>query len=732
MRDDEWIKLICTLGPSSLSPNVLRDMDELGVSIFRLNMSHTPTEGLDGLIRQLRQVTRTLLCIDTEGAQIRTGRLLGGAAELRRDAEVTLVRGEVEGTESAFTLRPPEVFDYLEPGTLLSVDFNGVLLLVRQSDHLSVRARVLCGGRVQSNKGVSANREIPLSPLTEKDRVAVEIARRNGINLFALSFASSEAAVRSLRQVVGPGATVMAKVESRAALAHIDQIILASDAIVLDRGDLSRDVAVEELPFLQKSIIRKAHQRPVPIYVATNLLESMVSSPFPSRAEVNDIVSTLLDGANGLVLAAETAIGRYPVRCVSMVRRLINQYEAETWRDADIASAWRGNGMLANRILPHGGRLLERLPTRSIATADMGHYSKLVIDLSAVRDVEQIASGCYSPVRGFMNRDEIDSVLDSYMLCDGTVWTLPIVLQASSRDIKGTIGDTLLLVCGCCNKAVSLIKIKDIFVFDKQSICRRWFGTANERHPGVARLQHGGDCFIGGEVTLLERHRYASPEYCLSPAQVRAIVAHSGWEKTVGFHTRNVPHRAHEYMQLQALERVGADALLIHPVLGSKRSGDFTQEAILAGYEALIKTYYPKDRVVLTGFYSNSWYSGPREAVFTAICRKNFGCSHFIVGRDHTGVGNFYNSSDVMALFEKLGDIGIKPVFFNQVVYDPNGNRYRELQPGEDRSKMRDISGTEVRAYITAGEAPPEWMMRREVSEVLLRLAVEGRGVVEP
>ena len=725
------IKIICTVGPSSLTDQVLTQMEKLDVSMLRLNMSHTASEDLEGLIRRIRGVTSLPLCIDTEGAQVRTGRMSGGNVELGTGDVVTLVREDVDGNNARFELRPPEVFDSLEPGTLLMVDFNTVLLLVIDNNRDHATARVLSGGIVGSNKAVGSDRLIDLPFLTEKDRRAIDISLRCGIDLFALSFANSESSVLAFRDLVGPAATVISKVESRLALMGLDGIIRASDAILIDRGDLSRDVQVAELPFLQKKIIAKAHQKPIPAYVATNLLESMVSSPYPSRTEISDVVTSLLDGANGLVLAAETAIGRYPVRCITMIERLISHYGTETSQSIDLNPVAYSNGILSSTALPHGGPLTAQPPSSRNAAAAMDEGHRLAVTLATVRDIEQLASGTYSPLTGFMARDEINSVLDRYTLIDGTVWTLPIVLPAVYKDLRFSVGDQVVLVCNCCDSPVASLKVSDLYTFDSDDLCRRWFGTTHKKHPGVARLSQQGDCFIGGKVTLLNSHDFAKPEYNLSPAQVRAICDHNGWGQVVGFHTRNSPHRAHEFVQLEALEKTGADGLLIHPVLGQKKRGDFTQEAIFTGYEALINTHYPKDRVLLSGFFSNSWYAGPREAVFTAICRKNFGCSYFIVGRDHTGVGNFYLPNDVASLFDKVGDIGIEPIFFDEVVFDTKEKRHLEIDPKAETAGNRRISGTAIRRYISSGKPPPEWMMRPVVSEALLGLAARGESVFE-
>jgi len=709
----------------------MKQMEGLGATTFRINMSHTSVEQLGALIPMIEKVTDVPICIDTEGAQIRNGAMLGGGADLQKGDTITLLQEDIEGTANAFTLRPPQVFETLESGTLLSVDFNAALLLVLENKGDHATAQVLVGGVVGSNKGIGADREIALPPLTSRDHQAVELARSLGIDLFALSFVRNENSVFSFRQIVGADSTIISKVETLEALRHLDGIVAASDAILIDRGDLSRQVPVEDLPFIQKQIIARAHLKPVPVYVATNLLESMMTSPRPMRAEMSDISTTLTDGANGLVLAAETAIGQYPVRCVAMVRRLIGRYLAMSGQLVNPGSQIPVNGKPLGSVL-NSNEPLNRTRTKPILSVlETDGLPRLKVGDAIVRDAEQISIGTYSPLTGFLGREDINSVLDHNSLVNGGIWTLPIVLQAESQKLDFSIGDDVVLICDCCDQAVSSIKISDIYKFDLETISQRWFGSTDQRHPGVARLTQRGDCFVGGEVTLLKQHNQSELQYCLTPAQVKAIFANNAWDRVVGFHTRNTPHRAHEHIMLEALERVGGDALFIHPGLGQKQAGDFSREAILKGYEALISTDFPSDRALLSGFFGNSWYAGPREAVFTAICRMNFGCSHFVVGRDHTGVGDFYKPTAVESLFNELGDIGIEPVFFDEVVFDPKNNTYCEIKSSEDKSQFSRISGTAIRDYIVNGESPPHWMMRPEVSKALLGIVSEGRQVME-
>lgn len=728
MSEANRIKLICTVGPVSLDAVILKRMERLGVDLLRINMSHASIEQMKQMLNFIKKATRIPVCIDTEGAQIRTGLMKNNSIEVKKDSLIKLTAKYIIGGPTVFSLYPPQILEYLRPGTLLYVDYGGVLLFVTKNIRdKSAVARVICGGRIKSNRAVNLDREFNLPSLTKKDRLAVEYAKQIGVNTFALSFAQNRDAVRQLRAHAGKKATIISKVETRESVINLDGIIQSSDAILIDRGDLSREVPVEQIPALQKMIISKAHKRPLPVYVATNLLESMVSIPQPTRAEINDIANTLLDGANGLVLAAETAIGNYPVQCVSMVRKLIQQHQEE----------------LARKIF-FTAKTYKEIPAAACGgtdpvTVDDRAYSgkryqskRLLVDSSVILNIQNIINGCYAPLKGFMGRDEIDSVLNQYRLLDGTIWTMPIVLEVKRSDISVGLGEELVLIDRQSRKPAAWLRVSDVYRFDKDYIASHWFGTTSSKHPGMQRLIKRGDCFIGGEVNLIQPVSFGFSEYFLSPSQVRSVFSHYGWSEVVAFHTRNIPHRAHEYIQKQALERSGADALFIHPVLGRKKPGDFTAEAIMAGYRALIEHYYPADRVFLSGFFADSWYCGPREAVFTALCRKNYGCSHFIVGRDHTGTGQFYDSKDVRALFEKLGDLGITPLYFDQVKYDTARKCYREVRPGATYPGMEEISGTAVRKYLVKGRIPPEWLVRKEVNSAILKMKNSGRDFLVP
>jgi ATP sulfurylase len=322
-----------------------------------------------------------------------------------------------------------------------------------------------------------------------------------------------------------------------------------------------------------------------------------------------------------------------------------------------------------------------------------------------------------------MDRVTLDSVLETNRLPSGPVWTMPILLQLGDEAVTFGAGDRVALT-GDSGTIHAVIDVSEIYRYPLDRLCAGMFGTTDPSHPGVARVMARSDLFVAGEVTLVQpipsKHRH----YMLTPSQTRFIFTQLGWSQVVGFHTRNPAHRGHEAIQMEALERTGADGLYINPIARPEKPGDFLPEAILLTYQALLQFgCYPKGRVVLGSFFTYSRYAGPREAVFTALCRQNMGCSHFIVGRDHTGVGDFYPRDANRLLFEKVGEIGISPVFFETVGYNAGTGVY-EMDRGQALAK---ISGTQVRDSLRNGEFLPDWFMRDIAQEVLFEEVRQGR-----
>ena len=320
------IKVLCTLGPASLNEQVIGQLDERGVDLFRINLSHTSVEAIPEIVSLVRRHSSVPICLDTEGAQVRCGEMASDVV-VEAGAELELTAEPVLGSAVSLTLWPRAVFNVLRVGSVVAIDFDGALFRITEVGEGRARAVVVNGGRVRSNKGSTVEPRVTLPALSDKDRAAVEIGAKLGLDQYALSFASCAEDVALLRALAPAGAHVIAKIESRAGIAQMDGIVPAADAVLIDRGDLSREVPLEEIPYYQKAIVRRANRWHRPAYVATNLLESMVTQKLPTVAEANDIANSLLDGVHGLVLAAETAIGVDPVGAVDVLHRAMRAFE---------------------------------------------------------------------------------------------------------------------------------------------------------------------------------------------------------------------------------------------------------------------------------------------------------------------------------------------------------------------------------------------------------------------
>ena len=714
-------KIICTLGPSSLNSRVIKRLSELGVGLFRLNLSHAPIDKLEDYVALIRNSTDIPICFDSQGAQIRTGNLMGGKIELKHGSVVALV-GSTDAINTVDLPLYPEIcLPQLNIGDLISLDFDTALIQVIDNSP-SIKARVISSGFVSSNKAVSIiDHSLPLPSMTALDIKAFDIAKKLGIKNIALSFANNSSDVKKLRKIMGKDVTIISKIETRAGIENINEILNVTDEILIDRGDLSREIAIESIPYMQKHIIKVANSKNKPVNVATNLLESMIENSKPTRAEVNDIINTLNDGADGLVLAAETAIGKHPVACVGMVKSLIYRFENPI--NITKHDYWRTH---SNLIEPHGGKLIQNIIT-DFSTKDIENLPKWKVDERVMIDAAQIALGVNSPISGFLSKDDLESVLNKNKLLNGYTWTLPIIMPVGGETkFPYHNGDSILIEGESQKRAV--LTIDDVYNYNLEKLAHGFFGTKNSKHPGVKRLYDNGKIFVSGKVSLLKEDLQNRKPYELTPNQCRLIFQNQQWNRIVAFHTRNVPHRAHEYLQFTALEKYDCDGLFIHPIIGPKKVGDFTGDIIIKTYNQLVENNYPSNKVVIGGFNNYSRYAGPKEAVFTALCRKNFGCSHFIVGRDHTGVGSYYPNDGAKRLFEELGNIGIQSIFFDEVYYCIKCNKYVEkCMHGLDKNNR--ISGSEVRDKLGKGENLPEWFIHKSVLKQIFNDIKNGHPV---
>ncbi len=723
-------EILCTVGPASLNQRVIGRLEDLGVSLFRINLSHTRAEDVEEVIREIRSYTRVPICLDSEGAQVRTGSLSAGSLEVREGQIVEIAKMPVPGDAKSFNLQPEDAIDQLELGDLLSIDFNSVLAQVIEKNTAIATLRVLIGGGLGQNKAVTVDKPMRLDALTEKDLFAFEVGRKHGIKHIALSFTNRPEDVDQLRSVVGEDVFIISKIESREGVRNLRSIAARANAILIDRGDLSREVPIEHIPRAQKAIIQSAKEVGAKVYVATNLLESMIASANPTRAEVNDIFNTLLDGADGLVLAAETAIGKHPVQAACMVLRVMDQFErfagGEKYLSGDAVG--QRSSLL---ISPHGGRLIQNVALQP--EQELSGLKRIECKESVLMDAENIGIGAYSPLDGFMSREQVESVIHDGRLPDGTIWSLPIVLQVSSESASRIAKDQkIALVLEGTREVFATVDVSEVYSIDLAKACSSIFGIDDDRHPGVRQFRLQGEFFVAGKVSLVKRLPLPGIgyHYALTPSQVRKVFEHKGWSRIGGFHTRNVCHRAHEFIQLKAMRDGYFDGLLIHPLVGSSRSGDYLGSVILDSYQAAIAHHYPQGQILLAAFHNYPRFAGPKEALFTALCRKNFGCSHFIVGRDHSGVGNYYARDAAQKVFEQAGDIGIEPVFMGECRYDPANDTY--VIDGEGATAACSISGSEARDMLKAGTTPPAWYMREEVSAVVLGRIRNGEEVFVP
>ena len=271
--------------------------------------------------------------------------------------------------------------------------------------------------------------------------------------------------------------------------------------------------------------------------------------------------------------------------------------------------------------------------------------------------------------------------------------------------------------------------ISEIYELDTDKVAQQWFGTTSSNHTGVKRFFAAGDWAIGGSVTLVSPLASALKPYEISPTDSRYIFEHNGWSQVVGFHTRNVCHRAHEFLQNTALETANADGIYISPVTGTKKANDFLPEPVIRSYEMLLNAAPDEANTRMLGAFSTySRFAGPREAIFTALCRKNMGCSHFIIGRDHTGVGDYYSPDANRRFFDGVGEIGVTPIFFDPIGYSPGKNTY-ELMDGTD--DLETISGTQFREALLSGDRVPDWFVRGDVQDMLLAELAEGRPIFQ-
>ncbi len=375
-------------------------------------------------------------------------------------------------------------------------------------------------------------------------------------------------------------------------------------------------------------------------------------------------------------------------------------------------------------IAPHGGVLVRNIveeAERAELLAQAHELPQIVLNSRQLADLEMLANGAYSPLTGFVTRDDYLSIVNEMHLSNGLPWSLPITLATTTEQAQALKTGSQVALINEQHELQAVLTVEEQYTYDKRLEAHQVYRTEDEAHPGVKVLYQQGDVLLGGPVRVVALQEQTFQRYRYTPTESRKLFAERGWRRVVGFQTRNPVHRAHEYIQKCAMETV--DGLYLHPLVGDTKDDDIPASVRMRCYEVLLENYYPAARVALGVLPAAMRYAGPREAVFHALMRKNYGCSHFIVGRDHAGVGNYYGTYDAQRIFSEFDAklLGITPMFFDHTFYCRVCGAMGSQKTCPHNSDQHVIlSGTKVRQLLRNGQTPPPEFSRPEVARVLI------------
>lgn len=365
-------------------------------------------------------------------------------------------------------------------------------------------------------------------------------------------------------------------------------------------------------------------------------------------------------------------------------------------------------------ISPHGGKLVNR-----ISKTDPAGLDSITINDDLANDVENIADGIFSPLEGFVGNQDFESIVTRGRLSNDLPWTIPIVFDVDENESKRLKDAGDILLKNLQGLAFAILHVEETYSFDKEKAVMGVYGTKDSAHPGVAKTLNMKDHLLGGKIDYIHRPEESEiRKYRITPRETRKAFSDAGWKTIVAFQTRNPPHVAHEMLQKTAITT--RDGVFVNPLIGKKKSGDFVDEVIIKSYETMIKHYYPENRCKLGTLHTEMRYAGPKEAIHHSILRQNYGCTHIIIGRDHAGVGSFYDPFAAHKVFDDYPDLEIEPVFFPAFFYCKRCLTFTNPRACPHEDSREQVSGTMLRQMIQDGKSPSEFILRPEVSQVIL------------